>query len=87
MKSNLNRVSFQELNLEVGERASNNNTYPKESLVVVECIKDFADAPNDNYIINNSSEFVKVVEFGMIGLSTSHLISSDWVAEDVRFNK
>lgn len=85
MKTSLKKSEFQQLNLSVGERASNDNTYPKKSLVVVECIKDFADAPSSEYIINNPKEFVKVVHHGMIGLSTSHLISSSWVADDVRF--
>jgi len=86
MKSKLNKTDFPSLDLTVGERASNDNTYPKKSLVVIECTKDFDTAPDKDYLINNATEFVKVVENGLIGLSTSHLISSNWVAEDVRFN-
>lgn len=77
--------TFQELNLSIGERASNRSAYPRKSLVVVECIKDFNSAPDSDHVINNASSYVKVIHYGLIGLSTSHLISSSWVNEDVRF--
>jgi hypothetical protein len=87
MKTVLELTSFQSLNLEVGERASCEAGFPRKSLVVVECIKDFDTAINNDYLVNNHGEFVKVVHYGIIGISTSHLISYNWVAEDVRFNK
>lgn len=86
MKSKLKQVTFQSLNLEVGERASCEAGYPHKYLVVVECIKDFSEAKNEDYILNNHGEFVRVIERGLIGIGTSHLISIGWVAEDVRFN-
>ncbi len=86
MKTKLEKTDFQSLNLTVGERASCEAGYPKKSLVVVECIKDFIEAKNSDEIINNSGTFVKIVHYGLIGLATSHLITCGWVAEDVRFN-
>ncbi len=86
MKTKLSKTDFQSLNLEIGERASCEAGYPKKSLVVVECIKDFSEAKNLDEIINNASMFVKVVHHGLIGLATSHLITNGWVAEDIRFN-
>lgn len=87
MKTKLSKSDFQSLNLEVGDRASCEAGYPKKSLVVVECIKDFSEAKSRDEIINNSRNFVKVVHYGLIGLATSHLITNSWVAEDVRFNR
>jgi hypothetical protein len=86
MKSKLEKLAFQNLYLEVGDRASSEAGYPKKSLVVVECIKKFSEAKDLDFILNNSNEFVKVIHYGLIGISTSHLCSSGWVAEDVRFN-
>jgi hypothetical protein len=80
------KTIFQDLNLSVGERASCEAGYPKKSLVVVECVKDFSEANNSDEIINNANSFVKIIHNGLIGLSTSHLISCGWVSEDVRFN-
>ena len=86
MKNTLEKTLFQSLNLEIGERASCEAGYPRKSLAVVECIKDFDTAPSLDYIFNNYNEFIKVVHYGSIGVSTSHLISGNWIAEDVRFN-
>lgn len=74
----MNNQLFQNLNLEIGEQAKCTAGYPHKSTVIVECIKDFSQAPSLDHIINNSQEYVKVVKYGLIGLSTSHLISDNW---------
>jgi len=87
MKTTLEKTAFQLLGLKIGERASSEAGYPKKSLVVVECIKDFSESKSNDYILDNHKEFVKVIHYGMIGVSTSHLCSFSWVNEDVRFNR
>lgn len=86
MKTKLTNQFFQDLNLKVSERASCYAGYPKKSLVVIECIRDFSEIKNEDYILNNSSSFVKTIHYGLIGLSTSHLMSCNWINKDIRFN-
>ena len=72
------KALFQHLDLLKGEKAQCIAGCPKKSLVIVECIKDFSTEKNTNKIINNANSFVKVIHYGIIGLATSHLISSNW---------
>lgn len=72
-------MDFQDLKLEVGQLANCSAGYPKKSRVVVKCIKPFSEASNRDYIINNAREFVEVTYYGLIGLSTSHICSSNWI--------
>lgn len=72
------KTNFQDLDLEVGERATCSAGYPKKSRVTVECIKDFFEAKNSDEIINNALTYVKIIDYGLIGIGTSHLISSNW---------
>lgn len=71
---------FQYLKLEKGQKARCTAGYPKKVTVIVECIKDFSSAKEDLYIVDNATEFVKIVNAGRfnMGLLTSHLISSSW---------
>lgn len=83
MKKEIKTTDFQGLNLEKGGRASCRAGYPKMELIVVACIKDFEEAPDPAYLINNASEFIKVI-YG--SATTSHYISNNWLAGDARMD-
>jgi hypothetical protein len=69
---------LQQLDLSVGERAICYAGYPHKSKLVVECSKDFDTAKTSDDIINNPHKFLNVIENGLIGISTSHVISASW---------
>ena len=71
---------LQELQMEVGERAKCVAGYPHKSTLIIECIKDFDSAPNDDHIIDNVYQYVKVIDGGQYGALTSHWISSKWTS-------
>jgi hypothetical protein len=70
--------TIQDLQMEIGERAICKAGYPHKSTLVVECIKDFDSAPNQDDIVNNPFTYVKIVDGGKYGALTSHWISSNW---------
>ena len=80
-----NGCFFQDLNLEVGERASCYAGYPVKVAVIVECIKNFSEADDSDFILNNPFLFVKEINRSKYGICTSHFISSKWIADDYRF--
>lgn len=72
---------LQKLQLEQGERAKCVAGYPHKSKLIVECIKDFDTAPNNDDIVNNPFTYVKVVDGGKYGVLTSHWISGGWTTD------
>jgi hypothetical protein len=73
------KTIFQDLQLEVGQRAICTAGYPHKGTVVVECIKDFCEAADTSDIVNSPYKYIKVYNSGKYGLLTSHLISCNWV--------
>ena len=72
---------LQELNLEVGQKASCIDGYLRQLKVTVECVKDFGNvrmwSKEADYIVNNTSEFIRVVSGEHL---TSHNIGQNWFA-------
>lgn len=69
---------LQSLNLKVGQKAGCTAGYPHRGTIIVECIKNFSEAPDSSDIIDNPFIYVKVVDNGRFGELTSHWISSNW---------
>ena len=67
-------AQFQDLKLKVDEMAQCNAGYPKKSLLIVKCIKDF----DNKTTVDNPRDYIKFVDTGKYGILTSHWISSDW---------
>ncbi len=69
---------IQQLELKIGERAVCYAGYPHKSKLVVECKKDFSEAKNSDDIVNDPHGYLNIIERGMTGISTSHVISANW---------
>lgn len=75
---------LQALDLKIGQRAICTAGYPHKCTIVIECIKDFGNPPFfspawDN-IIDNYSEYLRIIDQGQFGVLTSHFISANWLS-------
>ncbi len=77
------KTSFQDLKLKKGEKATCTDGYPTPHhwTIVVECIKDFELAESRGYLINNPTEFIKIINsnLNVWGTLTNHYISPYWL--------
>lgn len=83
MKKIINKLcALQELDLEIGERATCTAGYPHKGTIVIECIKDFNSpkmfSKEWDDIINNPYSYIRIIDRGKYGALTSHYISSNW---------